>query len=84
MVPLILEKTVRTTPELMRSTVFSSNTLDWNNLFLRMLEQIQSSVPFELYKPQPIGYACGITPESSVPFELYKPQRMWYRPSRSV
>ena len=44
-------------------------------LFLNLLEQIQSSVPFELYKPQPAVGETLDALKSSVPFELYKPQR---------
>ena len=60
-------------------TGFSSDDLNWKSLFLNLLEQIQSSVPFELYKPQP-GF-CGVDFffQSSVPFELYKPQRFALR-----
>ena len=41
---------------------------------MNLLEQIQSSVPFELYKPQQMFLDTLIEDESSVPFELYKPQ----------
>ena len=35
---------------------------------------LKSSVPFELYKPQPSGELKMRLWKSSVPFELYKPQ----------
>ena len=43
----------------------------------------QSSVPFELYKPQPPQRVHAYLSESSVPFELYKPQLSKLLPPRT-
>ena len=74
MVRLISEKNG---PDFSDSVLFAgffADDLDWNRLFLNLLEQIQSSVPFELYKPQQQAASTKHAAKSSVPFELYKPQ----------